>query len=46
MTVEKWLADDVYRGDKFDRAAAFSEYLPLAEGLQREVAWYKTPLSR
>ena len=40
-TVEKWLADDMYDADKFWQAFDFSTQVKLAEGLAREVAWYR-----
>ncbi len=39
--MSKWLADDVYDGQKFERRFNFSTQVTLKEGLQREVNWYK-----
>lgn len=39
--VQKWLADDVYDGSKFNQAFGFRPQVSLAEGLRREVAWYR-----
>jgi len=40
-TAQKWLADDVYDGRKFARAFNFQVRVNLAEGLRREVGWYR-----
>lgn len=40
-TTRKWLADDVYDGRKFEHAFNFQSRVNLAEGLRREVAWYR-----
>ena len=40
-TLEKWLADDVYDGRKFERDFGFRSHVPLGEGLRRQVAWYR-----
>lgn len=40
-TVRKWLADDVYDGTRFNRAFSFQAEVDLANGLAREVAWYR-----
>jgi nucleoside-diphosphate-sugar epimerase len=39
--LHKWLADDVYDGRRFENAFGFRPRVGLAEGLQREVAWYR-----
>jgi UDP-glucose 4-epimerase len=41
LTVEKWLASDAYDGTRFCRDFRFEPSVSLAEGLQREVAWYR-----
>ena len=40
-TLRKWLADDAYDAGKFEKAFNFRTQTNLAEGLQREVAWYR-----
>ena len=40
--VNKWLADDVYDASRFKREFNFQARVSLAEGLRREVIWYKT----
>ena len=40
-TLRKWLADDVYDSSKFEKAFDFQTQTSLAEGLRREVAWYR-----
>jgi nucleoside-diphosphate-sugar epimerase len=37
----RWLSDDVYDGTKFQEAFGFHGEMPIAEGLRREVAWYR-----
>lgn len=39
--LQKWLADDVYNGMKFQETFAFKTVVALPEGLGREVAWYR-----
>lgn len=41
-TVQKWLADDYYDASKFQREYGFKTQVDLAEGLRREVQWYRT----
>ncbi|MBV9957382.1 MAG: NAD-dependent epimerase/dehydratase family protein [Acidobacteria bacterium] len=41
-TIEKWLADDVYDGRKFEERFGFRTQVDLSEGLRREVAWYRS----
>jgi UDP-glucose 4-epimerase len=41
-TMQKWLADDVYDGSKFQRTFNFTMDVDLAEGLRREVAWHRS----
>ena len=41
-TLQKWLADDVYDASKFERAFDFQARVKLAEGLRREVGWYRS----
>lgn len=40
-TVKKWLADDVYNATKFENQFGFKAKVGLANGLKREVAWYR-----
>jgi nucleoside-diphosphate-sugar epimerase len=40
-TLEKWLADDLYDGDKLRKAVGFQARISLAEGIRRETAWYR-----
>ena len=41
-TLKKWLADDVCVAGKFQDKFDFQTRVPLAEGLRREVAWYRS----
>jgi nucleoside-diphosphate-sugar epimerase len=41
MIVQKWLADDVYDARKFEVTFGFRAQVGLAEGLRREVEWYR-----
>jgi nucleoside-diphosphate-sugar epimerase len=43
-TVQKWLADDYYNTDKFNREYNFQVEVGLEEGIRREVDWYKSNL--
>lgn len=40
-TVQKWLADDVFDGSAFCRDFGFHPQIELADGLRREVTWYR-----
>ena len=40
-TLHKWLADDEYSADKFDKTFNFKTKIRLADGLKREVEWYR-----
>ena len=40
-TLQKWLADDAYSADKFEKAFNFKTQVSLGEGLCREVEWYR-----
>jgi nucleoside-diphosphate-sugar epimerase len=40
-SLQKWLADDVYLGKRFEQAHGFKPQIDLEEGLRREVAWYR-----
>jgi nucleoside-diphosphate-sugar epimerase len=42
QTVRKWLADDVYDGEKLRHAVGFEPRVSLPEGLRREVQWYRS----
>jgi len=46
LTLQKWLADDVYDASKFRDATGFETEIDLAEGLRREVDWYRQEQSR
>ena len=39
--LQKWLADDVYNASKFEETFNFKAKVELADGLNREVAWYR-----
>jgi nucleoside-diphosphate-sugar epimerase len=39
--LQKWLADDIYLGKRFEQAHGFMPQIDLDEGLRREVAWYR-----
>lgn len=39
--LQKWLADDVYNASKFEETFNFKTKVELAEGLNREVVWYR-----
>jgi len=41
QTVKKWLAEDVYNTQRFEKAYGFQTKTSLADGLKREVDWYK-----
>ena len=41
VTIQKWLADDVYDSQKFYQKFDFKAQVDLEEGLRREVAWYQ-----
>jgi nucleoside-diphosphate-sugar epimerase len=41
QTVTKWLAEDVYDTRRFDQAYGFQAKTSLADGLKREVDWYR-----
>jgi nucleoside-diphosphate-sugar epimerase len=41
QTVKKWLAEDVYDTRRFEEAYGFQTKTSLADGLKREVDWYK-----
>ena len=45
-TAQKWLADDMYDGRKFEHAFNFQSRVNLAEGLRREVACYRAEQAR
>lgn len=40
-TVKKWLAEDVYDTQRFERAYGFKMEIDIEEGLRREVEWYR-----
>ena len=43
--LEKWLADDVDHGSRFQQTCAFTPQVDLEEGLRRETAWYRSTKS-
>jgi UDP-4-keto-D-FucNAc 4-reductase len=43
--LQKWLADDVYPGTRFEQEYRFMPQVELEEGLRREVAWYRAHAS-
>lgn len=40
-TITKWLADDIYLADRFERDYRFQPEISLEEGLRREAAWFQ-----
>ncbi len=40
-TVRKWRSDEVYPAQKFEAEFNFQPRVGLAEGLKREVEWYR-----
>ena len=40
-TIQKWLAEDVYDTCRFEETYGFQTRTSLADGLKREVDWYK-----
>jgi nucleoside-diphosphate-sugar epimerase len=40
-TMTKWLAEDSYSGDLFEKTYQFKTQVGLLEGLSREVSWYR-----
>ena len=40
-TIGKWLADDIYNGERFERDYKFHPNVTLEEGLRRETAWFR-----
>jgi nucleoside-diphosphate-sugar epimerase len=40
--LRKWLAEDAYDSGRFNQMFSFQTQIPLAEGLHREVMWYKS----
>jgi nucleoside-diphosphate-sugar epimerase len=45
-TLEKWLAEDVYNTDLFERTYGFRTETLLKDGLKREVNWYRQKQQR
>ena len=43
-TLQKWLANDYYSTDKFCKIFNYQAKVSLAEGIEREVAWYRSGL--
>lgn len=41
QSLTKWMKDDVYPAGKFERHFDFSAGVPLAEGIERQVAWWR-----
>jgi nucleoside-diphosphate-sugar epimerase len=40
-TIQKWLANDSYSGDKFCRTFDFETEISLEDGIRREVVWHQ-----
>jgi nucleoside-diphosphate-sugar epimerase len=40
-TINKWLADDIYPGHRFEHDYGFRPEVSVEEGLRREVAWFR-----
>lgn len=40
-TITKWLSDDIYPGERFERDFGFQPQVSLEEGLRRETAWFR-----
>lgn len=40
-TITKWLSDDIYPGQRFERDYGFRPEVSLEEGLGRETAWFR-----
>lgn len=40
-TITKWLSDDIYPGERFERDYGFQPQVSLEEGLRRETAWFR-----
>lgn len=40
-TISKWLSDDVYLGEKFERDYQFHPEVSVEEGLRRETEWFR-----
>jgi nucleoside-diphosphate-sugar epimerase len=40
-SLEKWLSDDVVSGEKIERELNFKPSVSLAEGIKREIEWYR-----
>ena len=41
QTVEKWLSDDVYSGEKIKREYNFKPEIPVKEALEKQISWYQ-----
>ena len=41
QTVQKWISEDVYDTRRFEAAHGFQTKTRLADGLMREVDWYR-----
>lgn len=40
-SIQKWLADDVYDGTKFNERYGFKSQISLRDGIEREITWFK-----
>jgi hypothetical protein len=40
QTVQKWMAEDVYDSQLFNRTFDFSVQISIKEGIRKEVDWY------
>lgn len=41
QTLKKWQSDDVLSGEKIKRELGFETQMPLAEGIAKEIDWYR-----
>jgi nucleoside-diphosphate-sugar epimerase len=41
QTIEKWLSDDVYSAEKFEREYNFKPEISILEGLKKQISWYQ-----
>jgi nucleoside-diphosphate-sugar epimerase len=41
QTIEKWLSDDVYSAEKFEREYNFRPETSIKEALEKQISWYR-----
>lgn len=41
QTIEKWLSDDVYSAEKFEREYNFRPETSITEALEKQISWYR-----